>query len=158
MLRSRPLEGSLRGHIGMRSRRLRSQHPDRPRCNISAPGQRHKDKVCARTWSSPDLPFAISFFKSIFLFQRKLLLRHHSLHSSLQTSLSLTCKLFFAIRLRASRKACPRRDTQSACGRARNISAPIWDWHTRAQPMDAPRKSHVFPVLRRLAPRMLCYA
>jgi hypothetical protein len=60
MPRSIPLEGSLGGHIGMRPRPLRSQHPDRPRCNIPAPGQRHKDKGCARTWSSLDLPFAIS--------------------------------------------------------------------------------------------------
>src|SRR5580704_18085949 len=47
-------------HIGMRPRLLRSQHPDRSHCNIPAPGQGHKDKGCARTWSSLDLAFAIS--------------------------------------------------------------------------------------------------
>jgi hypothetical protein len=50
----------LRGHIGMRPRRPRSQHPDKPRYNISGPALLHKDKGYARTWPSLDLPFAIS--------------------------------------------------------------------------------------------------
>jgi hypothetical protein len=119
-----PLEGSLRGHIGMRPRRLRSQHPDKSRCNISGSGLLHKDKGYARTWSPLDFPFAISFFKSIFLFQRISIASSFIAFGSPNFA-SLTCKLLFATRLRASRRACPRRDTQSACRRARNVSAPI---------------------------------
>jgi len=64
--RSKRSKGSLRGHIGMRPRPLRFQHPDKPRCNISGPGLLHKDKGYARTLSSLDLPFASST-SSVFI-------------------------------------------------------------------------------------------
>ena len=69
---------------------------------------------------------------------------------------SLRCKLFFTISPATNEKTCPRRDTQSACGRARNDFAAIWESRTPA-PMEPACEPRVFPVLRCLAPSMLCH-
>ena len=103
--RSKRSKGSLRGHIGMRPRPLRFQHPDKPRCNISGPGLLHKDKGYARTLSFLDLPFGFLHFSSYFSFSiGELVLRHHSLHSAFQTWQLAQCKLFFTIRPVPGRK------------------------------------------------------
>jgi hypothetical protein len=113
--------GSLRGRIEMQLRLLRSQRPGKLHRNISGPKQRDTYKACARTWSSPDSPFAISSSADFFLVGSIGELECIPVHCiRLSKNGSRSSAEFSSQSLRASGKTCPTRDMQSACGRATN--------------------------------------
>ena len=149
-----PLKGSSRGHIGMRPRHLRSQHPDKPRRNISGRELPHSDKGYARTLSFLDLPFGFLHFSSYFSFSiGELVLRHHSLHSAFQTWQLAQCKCFYTIRSALARKGVQgatlsrREDALEAIGSALELA---YTGATYGISIETP----LFPVLSCLAPRM----